>query len=1224
MLTANTKINNNTNNTSINSTTSAEIHNINTNLSSSSDISLESSIMQQLTSASQSSQLSQASSLASASLFLLNTSTSNNNPNQIKQTKSYHRISAGCRMESDKILSSSSNYMIHGCGSSGDGCSAALAEAELDELDDLCGEIDQTYDSPVIHLNTTTNNNNIATLASLSDEVDFVDFVETALSSSSCVTSTVAVSENSSQLIASNSSALIGGAGQKCNDLMSNSKVNIIKQNLLNASTASSFTSSSPVVAASTTKTSTPTVTTAAVAVAPTVVLSPEERVSNEAKEYWATIDLYNNSKMAFNKRLKSVKLKREKLNIELTQRKQHLNQNESTTTNCSIDTATTNTITTTSSCCLLSKSNKDATVALENHSSETETVQCMCVKCSILYHESLISKGKCGLVVTKTCSKCNKVSGQCKCCCQNLACNLACDQTTSSFFDSAMIPTAKVSTTSIGSNVTLLSNNSELMSLKSSSSLISSNNTINSESALSSTNATNTNTKKSSSPIKQELSQLDDKLFNIKNELVNLSETSLDVFQLLLQLSDTMLDINTQLNNNQSSLNYSQAANSNQLFPLNTFMNSEANNFLYEEEENQEDDIEIHELTTGEGNQLIRKELKLTLTSNNNNNNAIATGSTSEAVSNAQTNTGNTNSSSTHKTNVIEEFLHKTLNTSHSSSNSLRITSSSNNNSAGTSSSISNIINSLNNRNHSSVSRNGSFFTTPSQSFRSTLTANKSSLSKPSFSKPLNLNKLTDSSLPASSPSSVANLIENIYDKTSVTQFVDALLNQNPSSSSSTCKSKTQSINSIDETSNISDCCYSTLSSTTTTHNTEPVYQSIDPEYMNSSSLVSKKHQHQQLSTVATTLTTSQILARQPTASLVSSKQHQSFNLKKANSIYATNQMKSSQSNCSSSSSSSSSSSGCGGSSSICSSSNTDLTYMAPETTGNININRNSTSSTSSSVLASPLSCLSSSSSNNESINQVSVKKATPEHLPVRAYESSGCGSGSSGNSSSSSSPQNSLISGSSAFSYSSNCSSSSTLSRYKRSNSVNYKSMNSSSQLPTASTSSIANRKPSFKFESNILNKVQFMNSNKMNEQNNNNSYSGKQTTSPLKSLNEVIIPSQSLLLKQQDNSMSKRNSLGRDRDDIYEQSQKLIKRQQSVNSHKSFQNQPNLGQLRTIQQMNNSSLASNSNKSPASPSLIINQIKMNQHQMSLDSGIFLPSETEDYNTFNLNVVR
>jgi len=228
--------------------------------------------------------------------------------------------------------------------------------------------------------------------------------------------------------------------------------------------------------------------------------------------------------------------------------------------------------------------------------------------------------------------------------------------------------------------------------------------------------------------------------------------------------------------------------------------MNSDANNFLYEEEENQEDDLELEELNTEEKNELIKKEIKQASINNANDNNASSTSKIASNISNI-------NSTSAHKTNVIEEFLHKTLNTSHSTSNSLRISSPSN--STAGNSSISNIINSLNNRNHSSVSRNGSFFTTPSQSFRSTLTTNKSELSKPLFNKPLNLNS-TDSSSSASSPSSVANLIENIYDKTSVTLFVDALLNQNPGAPSSTCKSKTQSINSIDETSNISDCCYS------------------------------------------------------------------------------------------------------------------------------------------------------------------------------------------------------------------------------------------------------------------------------------------------------------------------------------------------------------------------------------------------------------------------------
>lgn len=821
-----------------------------TSMNSASEISLAGSIMQQLTSSSQSSSLSLASSLTTSS------------------TK-HKSLIMGTKLGSDQILSSTSNYLIQGGA-------AALAEAELDELDD----------------------------------VDYLDVTN----------------ENSRQLIANSTKTLTGGASDKCNDLITNQTAHKLQ----------SFTS-----------------TTSNNNIQQTVILSPEEKVSNEAKEYWATIDLYNNSKMAFNKRLKSVKLKREKLNIELNQR----NQTKEDTS--------------------LSKSK-------EHHQLDSDT-QCTCVKCSINYHESIIKQ----VNDTKTCNK-----------------------------NQNEHDLAKQSTSSINSNTTI-SNNNEIVL----------------------TELTK----------KQDVNQIEEKLFNIKNELVNLSETSLDVFQLLLQLSDTMLDINTQLNSNQS-------AQFNQ--PLNTFLGSDANNFLYEEEEELEECI---------------KSPKLDL------------------------------SPPAHKSNLIEEFLSKTLNTSHS----LRV-----NQTQANTSSISNIINTLNNRN---TNRNGSFLSTPSQSFRSTLV-------KP-FNKPLQLKQNIESS---SSPSSVANLIENIYDKTSVTQFVDSLLNHNTSK-------KTQSINSIDETSNISDCCYSTLSST----NNEPVYQSIDADFLNKSKQI--------------TTTTSQILSRQPF--IVSSK-HQSFNLKNRETPF----MKSSKSNCSSTSSSSS---GCGGSSSICSSSNNDLTFMTNETN-----NRNSTSSTTSSVLASPMS-LSASSSNNEILQ---TKKSDS--------------SVSSSSSSNASSPQNSLVVSSSFYTNSSTLSNN----QYKRSNSVSYKSITNGS---TASSSSITNRKPSFKFESNILNKVQFMNMKKTTDSTN---------QTPLKSLNEsTVLPSHL-------QDTYKRNSLGRD--DLFEQSQRIIKRQQSINSSKSYQQQ----------QQPSGILFKNGIKTPTAQSIIINQIKMNQHQMSLDSGIFLPSESEEFNSFNL----
>lgn len=113
-----------------------------------------------------------------------------------------------------------------------------------------------------------------------------------------------------------------------------------------------------------------------------------EAKLSNEAREYWATIDFYNNSKMAFNKRCKSVKLKREKLNVELKQREE----------------------------CLKSKHVRASAAFAETQQqcNEQESSACTCVKCSIVYHESLIK----GINPVTQCNKCNlKSSTGCKCC---------------------------------------------------------------------------------------------------------------------------------------------------------------------------------------------------------------------------------------------------------------------------------------------------------------------------------------------------------------------------------------------------------------------------------------------------------------------------------------------------------------------------------------------------------------------------------------------------------------------------------------------------------------------------------------------------------------------------------------------------------------------------------------------------------------------------------------
>lgn len=103
----------------------------------------------------------------------------------------------------------------------------------------------------------------------------------------------------------------------------------------------------------------------------------------NETKEYWATIDFYNNSKIAFNKRLKSVKLKREKLNFELNERK---------------------------------------TRSFEKHKLVTNNINepyadqdlCNCVKCTIIIHEALIQ----GLqnVHEMLCKRCHSKLKICRC----------------------------------------------------------------------------------------------------------------------------------------------------------------------------------------------------------------------------------------------------------------------------------------------------------------------------------------------------------------------------------------------------------------------------------------------------------------------------------------------------------------------------------------------------------------------------------------------------------------------------------------------------------------------------------------------------------------------------------------------------------------------------------------------------------------------------------------
>ena len=138
------------------------------------------------------------------------------------------------------------------------------------------------------------------------------------------------------------------------------------------------------------------------------------------------------------------------------------------------------------------------------------------------------------------------------------------------------------------------------------------------------------------------------------------------------------------------------------------------------------------------------------------------------------------------------------------------------------------------------------------------------------------------------------------------------------------------------------------------------------------------------------------------------------------------------------------------------------------------------------------------------------------------------------------------------------------STYSHYQRSNSVKYQ------------TAAVANarRKPSFKFDSNILNRVQIMSLDKAKS-------------------SEVT-----------GEAFSKRNSLGRDE----AASERLAKRQQVANKSLII-NQVNLNGLARNESASVKQTLENKTK-------LIRMGEHKNHQISLDSGIFLPPEHEELN--------
>ena len=403
-----------------------------------------------------------------------------------------------------------------------------------------------------------------------------------------------------------------------------------------------------------------------------------------------------------------------------------------------------------------------------------------------------------------------------------------------------------------------------------------------------------------------------------------------MDVFQLLLQLSDTMLELNSQINS---------TTNSNQIFVLNNLFTQSSFNLAAElEEELSKRDILLNGTLESEEISISSKLM----------GNKINSSKPGIYLSDNNTNSNN------HRTNLLEDFVQRTLqSTSHSSGNILTTSGvhhhhhhQSNQVSNGKNS-ISNIINTLNNNQNSAnktenllkkltsnslASPASSSLSTPSQSFRINSALNQTNNNKKSLSFHGNYQQKTASL--STEFTADHNFIENLYDKTSCTQFVDNLLNNNTKSIKSSLLNG--------EASRMSMCFSSSTDcdeSTSSNHN-ESIYQCIDEDYETISAIKSGIRSPVCKKISTTTPTTSQILARQQTMLKQSSLLNTSSITGNGNGKQATLKL----STCSSSSSSSSS--GCGGSSSLSSSSNADLASLPSSSSSSTNIVTDETNS--------------------------------------------------------------------------------------------------------------------------------------------------------------------------------------------------------------------------------------------------------------------------------------
>lgn len=226
-------------------------------------------------------------------------------------------------------------------------------------------------------------------------------------------------------------------------------------------------------------------------------LLTPDERISNEVREYWATIDLYNNSKMAFNKRCKSVKMKREKLNAEI--KKRYSEQSHSKPTES-----------------ISSSSSTAATEAINFENSTNNSSLCTCVKCSIAYHEAKIK----GITDVNEiiCSKCANKLLICKCCSFHSSSN-SLDTNSSATTPSSIATSSSTSNSIIANN----HNSNIKCSTQAPACTTSTNASLCPTSSMPSSEfqAKNNFNEKKASNLNNEFVQFEEKLFNIKNELV-------------------------------------------------------------------------------------------------------------------------------------------------------------------------------------------------------------------------------------------------------------------------------------------------------------------------------------------------------------------------------------------------------------------------------------------------------------------------------------------------------------------------------------------------------------------------------------------------------------------------------------------------------------------------------------------------------------------------------